>query len=68
MTVVKHEFNPRTGKLEVVGVVSDILGLYGKPTINVSGSLLYNREDLKNMDYDVDKLKIRDYSLNIPKE
>jgi hypothetical protein len=41
MTLVEHKCNPETGEYEVSAVISDSLGLYGKPTINVTGHPLY---------------------------
>ena len=49
MTIVEHGYNPKTGEFEIVGVVSDVLGLYGEPTIHVGKGLLYGREDLEKM-------------------
>ena len=57
MTVVKHKFNPKTGEFEVVGVVSDILGLFGKPRVNVGKGLIYDQNDLEEMGYYGDKPK-----------
>jgi hypothetical protein len=51
MTIVKHRINPKTGDIEVAGVVSDVLGLFGSPTVNATGSLLYDEKDLEEMGY-----------------
>ena len=55
MTLVEHRYNPETGEYEVSAVISDSLGLYGKPTINTTGYPLYGREELRLKELEKEK-------------
>jgi hypothetical protein len=55
MTVVEHKYNPKTKQYEVSAVLSDILGLYGKPTVNATGYPLYDGGELRLKELEKEK-------------
>lgn len=62
MTFTIRKLNPKTGEFELVEVLSDSLGLFGRPTINITGKPLYDKRQLEDMGYKShDDKKGKDY-------